>query len=143
MAHVVLPGKRGATRKLADAIKEENEGTTEEVQGGSIVIYGDRIHISREMVRRAYAPEGRPLSESNVSRLFRWLMGKGETLSRIAESYIVFADDRLPDQALLVRFPADVKKRLASHAQSLGMSQNELVVMAVTDLVDLLESDEF
>ncbi len=141
MAHVLLSGKRGAARRLADEIKGENEGIIEEVEGGAIILYGDRIRVSRDMVRRAYAREGRKQTAPAVSRIFRWLMGRGEKLARITDNCMVFADDRLPDRALLVRFPADVKEKLAEHAEALGISQNELVVMAVSDLIDLLGSE--
>lgn len=140
MAYLILSGKRGAARRLADLISDRSPGVTEEIDTGNIVLYGEQIEVTRDMIRRAYFPDGSPY-ERNVTRLFRWIMGRGHQLARITENSLFFADKELPNRSLLVRLSPELKEKIKQHADALGISQNQLVTMAVRDLIELLESE--
>lgn len=140
LAYLILSGKRGAARRLAELIKERAPGVTEEIDAGNIVLYGEQIEVTRDMIRRSYFPDGNPY-ERNVTRLFRWIMGRGHQLARITENSLFFADKKLPNRSLLVRLSPELKEKIKRHADGLGISQNQLVTMAVRDLIELLESE--
>jgi len=135
MVTVRIPGGPGGAR-LAAMLQEENpDSSWRAVPGDGIEVQGPRIEVQRWMVERAYWPAEEPDPRA-AERFLRYLVRADQKTIRLqAADRIVVADESEAGQALLVRFPAAVKERLAETAEKLGMSQNEMVVRAVEDLL--------
>jgi hypothetical protein len=95
--------------------------------------------VERAWVEQAYWP-GSPADARAVERYMRhFLRVDPRTVQLATPERLIIADELEAEQALLVRFPALLKERLARVAESLGMSQNELVVRAVDDFVSFAD----
>lgn len=138
MAVIRIPGgSRGA--QLAELIVQQNPGSRWRKVGGSIEIEGPRLEILGSMIAQVYWPDS-PAAARAVERFMRHLIGFDPKAARqITSERIVIMDEPETEQPLLVRFPASLKERLARVAELLGISQNELVVRAVQDLVSFAE----
>jgi hypothetical protein len=91
------------------------------------------------MIAQVYWPDS-PVEARAVERFMRRLIGFDPKAARLlTPERIVVMDEPESEQPLLVRFPATLKERLARVAELLGISQNELVVRAVQDLVSFAE----
>ncbi len=140
MATMRIPGGAAGTR-LAALLQEHNPGSTWEQVSGGIEVRGSRLVLERRMVEAAYWPDADPEPRA-AERFMRFLVRTDPKTLRVSTTErIVVADDAEADQPLLVRFPAPLKERLAETAERLGMSQNEMVVRAVEDLLAFI--DEF
>lgn len=138
MAIVRIPGgSRGA--QLAELVVQQNPGSRWRKVGGSIEIEGPRIEILGATIAQVYWPDS-PVAARAVERFMRHLIGFDAKATRLITSdRVVIMDEPETEQPLLVRFPASLKERLARVAELLGISQNELVVRAVQDLVSFAE----
>jgi len=91
------------------------------------------------MVSQVYWPDS-PAEARAVERFMRRLIGFDPRTARlVTPERIVVTDEPESEQPLLVRFPASLKERLVRVAEQLGISQNEMVVRAVQDLVSFAE----
>ncbi len=138
MAVIRIPGGgRGA--RLAELITQQSQGSQWRKVGESIEIEGPRLEIESSMVSQVYWPES-PAEARAVERFMRRLIGFDPKAARlVTPERIVVTDEPESEQPLLVRFPASLKERLVCVAEQLGISQNELVVRAVQDLVSFAE----
>jgi len=138
MAVIRIPGgSRGA--QLAELIIQQNPGSRWKKVGESIEIEGPRLEILSAMIAQVYWPDS-PVEARAVERFMRRLIGFDPKAARLlTPERIVVMDEPESEQPLLVRFPATLKERLARVAELLGISQNELVVRAVQDLVSFAE----
>jgi hypothetical protein len=140
MATLRIPGGAAGAR-LAVLLVEENPGSAWEQVPGGIEVRGGRLVLERRMVEEAYWPGAEPDARA-AERFMRFLVRADPKTVRVSTTErIVVADDVEADQPLLVRFPAALKERLAQTAERLGMSQNEMVIRAVEDLLAFV--DEF
>ena len=134
MATIRIPGgPRGVL--LAKLVTERNPGSHWQPAGSGIEIEGPRLEINRWMVEQAYWPDS-PADASAVDRFMRhFVRVDSKTMRLSSPERIIITDELETEQPLLVRFPATLKAHLARIAEVLGMSQNELVVRAVEDLI--------
>ncbi len=137
MASLRIPGgARGA--RLAEMLVQANPGSTWRPVGDGIEVEGERIAVERTLVEQAYWPGAAPDVRA-ARRILRHLVrADPRAVRERTEDRLVVADEVEAEQALLVRFPRRVKERLARSAEALEMSQNELVVRAVEDLLAFL-----
>ncbi len=141
MATVRVPGGPGGAR-LAALVEEQNPGCAWRAVAGGIELSGPRIEVHRWMVEKAYWPSGTPDARA-AERFLRYLVRAEPKAVRLASrDRLVVADEAEAEQALLVRFPGAIKEHLAQTAEWLGMSQNELVVRAVEDLLWFIQEFE-
>ncbi|MHB1293970.1 MAG: hypothetical protein ACYC4R_03135 [Anaerolineae bacterium] len=138
MSTVRIPGgARGA--RLADLATRHNPDCQWSQTGTGITITGPRIEITRDMVEQAYWPNATPDPRA-IGRFLRHVIGVDpRAIVRFEADAVVVSDEPDVDQPLLVRFPASLKQRLAATAEVLGISQNELVLRAVEDMVAFVE----
>lgn len=139
MVSIRIPaGTRGIY--LASLIVHYNPNSDwEEADATAIEIKGPRLVIRRWMVEQALWPES-TTQPASVDRFMRhFIRVDPKAVQESTEEQIVVAEQPEAEQAFLVRFPAALKARLADLAQLLGMSQNELVVRAVEDLISFGE----
>jgi len=138
MATVRIPGGRRGV-ELAELIVQHNPDSQWQEAGSGIQVEGSRLQIDRWMVVQAYWPDSPP-DAAAVNRFMRhFVRTDPKQLRVVSDEYIIVGEESEPEQPLLVRFPAMLKARLASMAQALDMSQNELVVRAVQDFVSFGE----
>jgi len=91
------------------------------------------------MVEQAYWPKGQPDSRSAQRFLRHLVLADPRSVQERTSDRVTVADEEEEEQALLVRFPATMKERLARTAERLGISQNELVVRSVEDMLSFVE----
>jgi hypothetical protein len=138
MASIRLPGGARGVR-LAELIAQHNPDSHWERSGDGLVVEARRLEVERAWVEQAYWP-GSPADARAVERYMRhFLRVDPKTIQPATPERLIIADELEAEQALLVRFPALLKERLARVAESLGMSQNELVVRAVDDFVSFAD----
>ncbi|MHB0855986.1 MAG: hypothetical protein ACYC5M_00280 [Anaerolineae bacterium] len=138
MATLRIPGGARGIR-LAELVVRHNPECRWEQTGASLAISGPRIEIRHHMVVEAYWPDATPDARA-IDRFIRRVIGVDpRALARYEADGLVVSDEPDVDQPLLVRFPASLKQRLAATADVLGISQNELVLRAVEDMVAFVE----
>ncbi len=156
MAVIRFPGGPGGVR-LAGLVAEHNPGVvwreapavgtpSGTAPGGGlppgIELEGHRVEVHRSMVEQAYWPAGGSDPHS-AERFLRYLVRvEARTVQVLSADRLVVADEFEVEQALLVRFPGALKERLAQTAERLGLSQNELVIRAVEDVIRFVEEFE-
>jgi len=138
MAAIRIPGgPRG--ENLAKLIVQHNPQSHWRKVGAGLEVEGSRLQVDRWMVEQAYWPDS-PSKAAAVDRFMRhFVRADPKTVSLASPERIVVTEEPESEQALLVRFPATLKARLAAVAEALSMSQNELVVRAVEDFVSFAE----
>jgi len=138
MATIRIPGgPRGVL--LAKLMTQHNPESQWRQSGAGIEIEGPRLQLDRWMVEEAYWP-GSPPGAVALDRFMRHFVRADPKTVRLASpERIIVEEEPESEQPLLVRFPATLKARLATVAEALSMSQNELVVRAVEDLVSFAE----
>ncbi|HUV94414.1 MAG TPA: hypothetical protein VMX14_06225 [Anaerolineae bacterium] len=138
MATIRIPGgPRGVL--LAKLMTQHNPESQWRQSGAGIEIEGPRLQLDRWMVEEAYWP-GSPPGAVALDRFMRHFVRADPKTVRLASpERIIVEEEPESEQPLLVRFPATLKARLATMAEALSMSQNELVVRAVEDLVSFAE----
>jgi len=141
MATLRLPAGL-AGRRLAEQVVRANPGATWREVPEGIEVEGRRLEVRRDMVLQAYWPEGEA-DLHTAERFLRYLVRAEPRSVRVQTlDRLVVADEAEAEQPLLVRFPAPLKERLARTAERLGLSQNELVLRAVEDVVRFVEEFE-
>lgn len=124
---------------LANLLTHYNIGSRWKRTGTVIEIRGRRLVVHRWMVEQVLWPESTSDPEA-VDRFIRhFLRLDPRALCESTREGIVVTERPEGEQAFLVRFPAGLKARLARLAQTLSMSQNELVVRAVEDLLSFAQ----
>lgn len=138
MATVRIPGGERGVR-LAELIVQHNPGARWREVEGAVEVSGGRLVVERWMVEAAYWPDTTPDAHSARRFLRHLVLADQKAVQERSADTLVVADEEEAEQALLVRFPASVKERLARTADRLGLSQNELVIRAVEDLLGFVE----
>lgn len=138
MATIRIPGGPAGER-LAETIVEASPSAEWQRIGDGIEIHGRRLDISVAMIEKALWPGADPDTRSAIRYLRLLVRVTAGTVMVRTENRLVVAEEAEQETALLVRFPASIKTRLAGAAERLGMSQNEFVVRAVEDLLNFLE----
>jgi hypothetical protein len=138
MATIRLPGGTRGTR-LAELIVQHNPGSRWEKAGDGLTVEGHRLEVERAWVEQAYWPGSSADARAVERFMHHFVRVDPKTVQLATPERLIVADELEAEQALLVRFPALLKERLARVAESLGMSQNELVVRAVEDFVSFAD----
>jgi len=140
MATIRIPGGPAGVR-LADIVVSGNPHAQWCEAGGSIEIRAPRLEVRVAMIEQALWPDSIPDVRS-ARRYLRYLVRvKAGTVYTQTDDRLVVSEESEQEAALLVRFPASLKTRVARAAERLGMSQNEFVIRAVEDLIAFI--DEF